>query len=315
MATKHRANEDLRKKEIKTFVKETRELIWPERKEDSERKAYDPRLVAAFGGDAGIYLGQCLYWTGKGAPDGSFYKSGSEAKKETGLSVHRQAKARKRLIGSGVLEEYRVSRRRPMHFRVNLLALAEMLEVPVPEYLELGLGTEYLKLAPSTENSTLALSSENLMLDSGTSKNTSERTTRDYSSGDPLLQSGGDGFLSRAAPTQDSEASSPSGDSNDAPALGDALQKRSVKEGVVADQQLDLVAVPPPDPARVSEARDALRDLLDQWPGYRNRIEEGKWWTLSADLVREGYATEQFSDIETQAAADTLGRPREEVGV
>lgn len=68
--------------------------------------AYVPWLVREFGPHGGLFMSQLLFWDGKGHdPDGWIYKTEKEMERETGLTRSSQRKARKVLVGKGVLEE------------------------------------------------------------------------------------------------------------------------------------------------------------------------------------------------------------------
>ena len=88
------------------------------------------RCVRAFGPAVGIFLRQAVYWTGKSTKlEGAwFYKSRERWRKETGLSNRQQEKARKVLKDQSILTEKRVSRRSPLHFKVDLEYLEFVLE-------------------------------------------------------------------------------------------------------------------------------------------------------------------------------------------
>ena len=307
MSHEHSENGYLPREETRNRVKTVRDLLWPD-KAGGDRKAYDPRLVARFGGDAGIYLGQALYWTGKGAPDGWFYKSGSDTEQETGLSVHRQVKARKRLVGSGILQEYRVSRRQPMHYRVNLLAVAKLLGVPVPEYLKLALVTEYSKLAPDTENLKLGSGTEYPNLGSDASKITSERTSADYEQEIPPLQEGADGSSSRATPVQiDQTGSTPQGKIEATPAP-ESLPLEALAQDL-GEQTTTL------DLRRLVVVRDRIVAFLHSYPGGWDWIRGRKYRTLSATMLVDGFAEEQYEVGEIKAAVDALRSHHERTAV
>ena len=121
--------------------KEWRELIWPA--EDSNRKAYDPRLIREFGSSAGLLIGQLVFWSEKGHdPDGWIYKTKREIEEEVGLSAEQTDRARNKLQRQGVIEAEKRSRRdatgRVMfptpvwHYRVDLEALAKVLNGETP---------------------------------------------------------------------------------------------------------------------------------------------------------------------------------------
>ncbi len=95
------------------------------------------RAVAVFGAPSGIFVRQCVFWSGLSTKleDGWFYKSQSELRKEIGLGKRDQATARAILTGRKpyagrtfkVLEERRANPTAPTEFRVDLKALADVL--------------------------------------------------------------------------------------------------------------------------------------------------------------------------------------------
>lgn len=100
------------------------------------------RLIRVFGPQAGVMLRDFVYWTGRSKlPDGRFYKSRDEVEEGTGLGHRDQETARRIAKGEKerngrtlrVLEEYRPSRRAPMHYRVDLEALATILGVAIED--------------------------------------------------------------------------------------------------------------------------------------------------------------------------------------
>ena len=122
---------------------ELRELVWPDKDLEKNRKAYDLRYLRMFGTDAGIMLSQLVYLTGKGDdPDGWIYKTREEIFEEFGLDGRRALyAARDRLQTAGILEtekrprmgwregEYRIVKPSPTtHYRIDLAILADLLE-------------------------------------------------------------------------------------------------------------------------------------------------------------------------------------------
>ena len=93
----------------------------------SDRKAYEPAFIQAFGPGPGLLMSQLLFWTGKGMdPEGWIYKTEDEWKWETGLNRYQQRKARKILKAKGVLEETKKGLPRKLYFRIKLEQLAEV---------------------------------------------------------------------------------------------------------------------------------------------------------------------------------------------
>jgi hypothetical protein len=102
----------------------------------SRALAFQTVAVRHFGAEAGIFIRQLLYRDGSGK-DGNFwiYKSIPEWHEETGLGRKLQEKARKRLVGAGVMdEEKRIApdHRQTWHFRVNPWKLMEVLGDDLP---------------------------------------------------------------------------------------------------------------------------------------------------------------------------------------
>lgn len=89
--------------------------------------AYHRSLVKKYGLVAGVFLGQLLFWQGKGSKGQWVYKTQDEMKDETGLTRSNQETARKKLLAKGILEEKLVSIPARLHYRVNLTELAKSL--------------------------------------------------------------------------------------------------------------------------------------------------------------------------------------------
>jgi hypothetical protein len=102
----------------------------------SRALAFQTVAVRHFGAEAGIFIRQLLYRDGSGK-DGNFwiYKSMAEWHEETGLARKAQEKARRRLVGTGVLDEEKrlaPDHRQTWHFRVNPWKLMEVLGDDLP---------------------------------------------------------------------------------------------------------------------------------------------------------------------------------------
>lgn len=96
----------------------------------SERPiAYHRPLIRKFGIVPGVFLGQLLFWQGKGTKGQWVYKTQEEMKEETCLSRRNQETARKKLISAGVLEEKLQGVPARLHYRINLVKLAECLRI------------------------------------------------------------------------------------------------------------------------------------------------------------------------------------------
>ena len=91
--------------------------------------AYHKPLIRKFGLAPGVFLGQLLYWHGKGSKDGWIYKTQEEMKEETCLSRRNQETARKKLVEAGVLEEELRGVPARLYYRVNTTKLAECLRI------------------------------------------------------------------------------------------------------------------------------------------------------------------------------------------
>lgn len=84
-------------------------------------------LGIVFGPTAGIFLSQLLYWHGKGSKPGWIYKSANEFMMETGLTRDMQETAIKKLELNGVLEVKLAGIPATKHFKLNLVALHNLL--------------------------------------------------------------------------------------------------------------------------------------------------------------------------------------------
>jgi len=145
-----------------------------------------------------------LFWEGKGHDAaGWIYKTEEEMEGETGLGRRAQRKARKVLIGRGVLEEGRRGLPRRLHYRVDLRALAETLN---PSYSQDGSTDPTSEVGNSdrpSEVGIIGLASEDGItvpaISESTSENTAE-TTQETTTREPRLQAGASGSSSRPAP-------------------------------------------------------------------------------------------------------------------
>jgi hypothetical protein len=117
----------------KPLTKDEREelkaILW----EEQRKLAYFPWLIEKFGAQAGLFVSQLLYWDGKGHdPDGWIYKTEKDMQRETGLTRSAQRKARKVLVGKGMLEEDKRGIPRKLYYRANLRALMALLDAEPP---------------------------------------------------------------------------------------------------------------------------------------------------------------------------------------
>lgn len=91
--------------------------------------AYHKPLIRRFGLAPGVFLGQLLYWHGKGGEDGWIYKTQKEMEEETCLSRRSQETARKALTEAGVLEEELRGIPAQLYYRVKMTELAKSLDI------------------------------------------------------------------------------------------------------------------------------------------------------------------------------------------
>lgn len=89
--------------------------------------AYHRPLIRKFGIVPGIFLGQLLFWQGKGSKGKWIYKTQAEMKDETCLSRRNQETARKKLIDKGIIEEKLMGVPAQLHYKVNLEELTKCL--------------------------------------------------------------------------------------------------------------------------------------------------------------------------------------------
>ncbi len=173
--------------------------------------AYVPWLVREFGPHGGIFMSQLLFWDGKGHdPDGWIYKTEKEMERETGLTRSFQRKARKVLVGKGVLEEDRRGLPRRLHYRADLRGLMAILsgEAITGKKVHISeegnsrltgeedntfLTGEATVTSPASEKGISFLASEKGSTDppytESTSKSTTESLQREEA-GEPTLQGG-----------------------------------------------------------------------------------------------------------------------------
>ncbi len=171
------------------------------------------RCVKELGPAAGIFVRQLLFWEGKGHDaEGWIYKTEEEMEHETGLTRWAQRKARKILVGRGVLEEDKRGLPRRLHYRVDLMALSQTLN---PNYSQEGstcltseedsiyLASEEGITDPTGEAGTTFLASEEGITFPAITESTPETTTEttpETTPGELRLQAGASGSSSRPAP-------------------------------------------------------------------------------------------------------------------
>lgn len=92
--------------------------------------AYHPALAKAVGGvKEAIFLGQLLYWHGKGKrSDGWIWKSQAEMEEETALSRTEQETARRNLGKLGLIEEKLMGVPATLHYRLDIPQIVETLQ-------------------------------------------------------------------------------------------------------------------------------------------------------------------------------------------
>jgi hypothetical protein len=155
--------------------------------------AYVPWLVREFGPHGGIFMSQLLFWDGKGHdPDGWIYKTEKEMERETGLTRSFQRKARKVLVGKGVLEQDLRGLPRQLYYRADLRALMDILSGEANIGQEAHASEEGISDLTSEENiSFLACreASTDPAYTESTSENTAETLQREES-GDPTCKVG-----------------------------------------------------------------------------------------------------------------------------
>ncbi len=125
-------------------VKATSQYITQQVEEREERPL---RVVLArhFGSVVGSFLEHLVFWAGKSShcENGWFYQKRDEIYDRCGCDRREQTLARKVLRGDrawkgktfNLLHEDRPSRRKATHFRVDLIALADLLDVILPDEL------------------------------------------------------------------------------------------------------------------------------------------------------------------------------------
>jgi hypothetical protein len=75
--------------------------------------------------NGGLFLSQCVYWTGKTQDcNGWFYKTQKHWEKELNLSRHEQETVRRELVRIGILEEVIKGIPPKVHYKLNLESLA-----------------------------------------------------------------------------------------------------------------------------------------------------------------------------------------------
>lgn len=91
--------------------------------------AYNPGLVKALGSvNIAIFIGQLLYWQGKGRYDEWIYKTVADFEEETGLSRSEQETVIKRCKVIGLLEVKRKGIPPVRHFRIYIPLIIDLIK-------------------------------------------------------------------------------------------------------------------------------------------------------------------------------------------
>jgi hypothetical protein len=120
---------------VRESVERTKALATHERAmligQNAERALeFQTRAVREFGAEAGIFLRQLVFWSGRGVDaSGCIYKSRDEWQEETGLSRRQQDKARRILRDRSVIEETRGGRDNRNWYRPVASRIMEIFEV------------------------------------------------------------------------------------------------------------------------------------------------------------------------------------------
>ncbi|MDP9476207.1 MAG: hypothetical protein M3R38_11095 [Actinomycetota bacterium] len=261
------------------------------------------RCVNKLGPAAGIFVRQLLFWEGKGHDaEGWIYKTEEEMEQETGLGRRAQRKARKVLVGRGVLEEDRRGLPRRLHCRVDLMALAETLN---PSYSQVGitdrtsevgitgLASEVGISDPASEDGTIVPTSKDGTTEQAITESTSENTaetTQERTTRELRLQAGASGSSSRPAPPPPQEK-----DEGNEERVGRATQPTPISE--IAGKRAEAE---PEKPTRAAplEINRIMRMLTDErykTCGVYRRYEEGR---LSDQRLLESVSSELTGTFE-----------------
>ena len=246
--------------------------------EDASRAlAFQTVAVKHFGADGGIFIRQLLYRDGTGKKDDFWiYKSMAEWEEETGLQRRGQERARKRLIGAGVMEEKKatIHGRRTLHFRVEPWKLMEVLgdELPHAKPLTSGLDCTLKRTGSMSVNRTGSMSAPDR--DHADSR---QGITEDHSEEvSPLsppngAPRGSSPTSSRGVPSYPAEKQAGQN------ANGSSPRRRSRSGGGTPDDGLDRMA-------EATHARLGYKDLKGYIPIARrwdfNSEAEPPWWVM-----------------------------------
>ncbi len=297
---------------LKTLSREELKVLLVNNPKTGERDYLNlqAQCVATFGAAAGIMMRQFVFLTGRSKLDGGwFWKKRDEGCKETGLGHREWDKGKKILLGEKawagrtvkVLEERRPSRRAAAEYRVDLVALAEVLNVKASTRLAADESPtiakspcEATKATPNANQSPLRKATEwpraaaeplrkaTESLRSGQPQRRHQERTPKTTSKGITLQGGADGSSSRLAPRTD-KSDSPllAGGGDAAPRSLAAPQANHI--GQRADSQIDSYYFPAPDRnTRQAEAR--LRRVLED-PPQQLRDDLARYRAGDLDLV------------------------------
>jgi hypothetical protein len=303
-------------------------------------------IIAKFGATPeALMLHQFCYWYRKPSMKDRawLYKTFAEWRDERGLSRRQVDKGRTALTRAGIIEEEYGPYKR-VHFRVDFVRLAATLNLSLnpiahPESVEDGVGKRQtpengraVSVCPP-ENGHKRLSHAGKPFEEAGQSRLHTSNTHDsaYLRGEPSeeggqfntgeyaedylqeipLTEGGDGSASRPA-TKKEEEILHDREGGEAPTDGvatvpsDTQQQRSAK-GDGDEPPPDNAAPPVADARRVAKARSALDALFEEWPGYRDDADAGKWRELGMTAKQLGFAEEIFAPVEVELAAGGLG--------
>jgi hypothetical protein len=291
------------------------------------------RLTAVYGPTAERdMVHQMIYWLSKTKMQQrwTIYLTRQNWRDQRGLNRKQVDRGRARLrVHPAAIVAEKVGPYKRVHYRIDWVALAEVLDLRPP-----------LEGAPSSDESEAVLrpplkgASEpsappkgdtisSATPETGAPPDTHEENTQDGRgpsntgdyTGDYLqeipLTEGGDGSASRPA-TKKEEEILHDREGGEAPTDGvatvpsDTQHQRSAK-GDGDEPQPDNAAPPVADARRVAKARSALDALFEEWPGYRDDADAGKWRELGMTAKQLGFAEEIFAPVEVELAAGGLG--------
>lgn len=292
------------------------------------------------GAHVGKMCRQLVFWEGKGEdPDYRVHKTAREWEAEAGLTRKQLRTATRIAVEEGLLEvelDYRSDGRMTNYYRLNMWEATRKvvdseldntnrrLERERRKHQRDSLNRKRRKLERTRDDLNLLAQRDSgnpqpEVDDSQIGQGGLPNCTPTPAKLDPLQESTagedtGDYSLQECSAPQIQEFQEPSPPTagaatpdNDMTAANDTQQQRTAREegsGPPPSNVTPLVA----DRARVALARDAMRGLFGDWPGYRGYADEGEWSKLGATLVQLGYADERYSAAELALAARNLER-------